>query len=94
MWTGRHRLSAISYALRLHETAFDSAEDISVTVDCEADGYGARIKTTVGSSQEGPEVALLIVSWLDTKGQKVIGATELLSRQPSLQLKSLVPDTK
>jgi hypothetical protein len=69
-----------------------SVEDISVTVNYGADGYSATIKTTVGNSYEDPEVALLSVSCLDARGQEITGATDLFSRRPSLQLKSLAPD--
>jgi hypothetical protein len=82
----------------LRETLIDhtppSVEDIAVTVDYGADGYSATIKTTVGTSYEDPEVALLSVRCVDTRGEEVTGATELFSRRPSLQLKSLVPDTE
>lgn len=80
----------------LRETLTDntppSVEDISVKVDYGSDGYTATIKATIGYSYENPEVALLRVSCLDTRGQEVTGATDLFSRRPSLQLKSLVPD--
>jgi hypothetical protein len=80
----------------LRETVTDntppSVEDISVTTDYGTDGYSATIKTTVGNSYEDPEVALLSVSCLDTRGQEVTGTTGLFSRRPTLQLKSLAPD--
>jgi hypothetical protein len=80
----------------LRETLTDntppSVKDISVKVNYGTDGYSATIKATVGYSYEDPEVALLKVSCLDTRGQEVTGTTELFSRRPSIHLKSLAPD--
>src|SRR5208337_2832161 len=80
----------------LRETSIDntppSVEDISAKVDYGPDGYSATVKATIKYSYEDPEVALLRVSCLDSRGQEVTGAAELFSRRPSLQLKSLEPD--